>query len=480
MMTSMKFSLKQDLRPFQMQGVVDVISRFAGRCLIGDEMGLGKTPQAIAVAEYYNAWPIIVVCPASLRWNWRREFLSWSHHVKEEDIAIIESNKSQIGGKVIIISYELAVKLDVELSSLRPSMIILDESHKIKNPKAIRTKRLMAICKTTPRVLLLTGTAVLNRPIELWSQLMALRQAQYGTMWEFARRYCNLHRGRFGWDMNGARNLDELNARLKRDCLVRRLKKDVLHELPPKERRRIVVQSVKVKSDDSIVAECSKALRKAKGVVEHARAIMRSKLELVTGMIFKEYSFLGSHKAPMALEWVLENATDERPVILFAHHLATMNHIAAGLSENGKTFFRIDGATPGFDRQRYVEEFQGGKYQVALLSINAASTGLTLTRAQDMLIVELPFSPGIAVQAEDRIYRIGQKSNVTINYLISENSMDEYMWRMINKKSAIQGAVLDGEAKSQLEGSAMEESESAGYWRVVDQILQDMATKFIC
>ena len=478
-MTSSNLALKQELRPFQRQGVADAIGKFQGRCLLGDEMGLGKTPQAIAVAEYYNAWPIIVVCPASLRWNWRREFLSWSKHVSENEIAIIESKKSPIGGKVVIISYELAVKLDVELSSIRASMIILDESHKIKNPKAIRTKRLLAICKTTPRVLLLTGTAVLNRPIELWSQLMALRQAQFGTMWEFAKRYCNLHRGRFGWDMNGARNLEELNNRLRRDCLIRRLKKDVLQELPPKERRRIVVQSVNQKSDESIVAECSKALKRAKGVIEHARAIMRTKIELVTGMIFKEYSFLGSHKAPMALEWILENATLERPTVVFAHHIATIAHIAAGLSQAGKSFFIIDGKTPGIDRQRYVEEFQAGKYEAALLSINAASTGLTLTRAQDMLIVELPFSPGIAVQAEDRIYRIGQKSNVTINYLISENSMDEYVWRMINKKSAIQGAVLDGEAKSQLEGSAMEESESAGYWRVVDQILHDLSTKFI-
>lgn len=469
---STKLGLGMNLFPYQEQGVREVVKRFHGRALIADEMGLGKSCQALAVGAAYNSWPVVIVCPASLRLNWRKEIQMWiSNYVDDIEVCVVRTGKDLLYGKILIFSYELAAQRSLDISLLKPSLVILDESHNIKNKQAIRTKRLVPICKQAPRCLLLTGTPVLNRPVELWTQLQALNRpaGAYEKYWDFARRYCGLKKGRFGWDVSGATNLSELNNYLRAGCMVRRLKRDVLTELPPKRRTRILVERVGKSHDAEVIRiECIAALKRNRGDLDAAREQLRRERAKFSGIIFKVYTEIGLAKAQFAAEWAIDNSSSETPLVLFAHHIGVMDMIAQIFQKERISFVRIDGSTSLDRRQFAVDEFQAGRAQVALLSITAASTGLTLTRASDMLIAELPFGPGLAAQAEDRIHRVGQQNAALIRYLIAEGTFDEALWGLINKKSGITHAALDNSSRSSFTADTV----SAGdYWIVVDQIL---------
>ncbi len=438
----------------------------------------GKTPQAIVAAYGYNKWPVIIICPASLRFNWKREWLEWIPDIRESDICVLTKKKQPIGGKIIITSYEIASALVIELCSLAPACVILDEAQYIKNTKAKRTNALVPLCRHAKNCFLLTGTPVLNRPIELFAQLVALGVMVLEDWYKYARRYCAMKakKGRFGWDDSGASNLTELNYKLKKLCMIRRLKADVLPELPPKERVRLIVEPVVVPSDESVVAEVTMAFNKCRRNRAETIAFLKKNYQKLSGFLFKEYALMGMHKAPIAAEWLLETAASEKPIVVFAHHKNTLNVICAALSAAKIKWIRIDGKTPAAERLPLVDKFQRGEVSVAVLSITAASTGLTLTAAQDMLVVELPFGPGLAGQAEDRIHRIGQKNAALIRYMISERSLDEYLWKMINKKSAIASEALDGVAVSRFADAQEQVSTNAGLWALVNEILDQLSS----
>ena len=177
--------------------------------------------------------------------------------------------------------------------------------------------------------------------------------------------------------------------------MIRRLKADVLKDLPAKSRVKIILEPVVRKSDESIIAECSKALHRTKGDLAAAKALLRKERIKLSAILFKEYALLGEHKAAAIAEWAVENSTPERPLVVFAHHRKVLDTVEALLRKENVSFVRIDGETPGEVRQQNVDRFQAGEAQIALLSITAASMGLTLTRSSDMLIAELPFGPGL-------------------------------------------------------------------------------------
>lgn len=469
---SQRLGLPLELFPYQVEGVRAIVKKFGGRALLADEMGLGKSAQALATAAFYKEWPLVVVCPSSLRLNWKKEALLWlPAYLSEVDICVVRKGSDKLYGRMLIFSYEMAAKRAGEILALKPQMVVLDEAHYIKNKTAQRTKRLVPLCRAAPRCILLTGTPVLNRPIELWTQLEALNRS-FGKYWEYAQKYCNLKRGRFGWDVSGARNLPELNERLRSTVMVRRLKRDVLTQLPPKRRVKIVVEGVGRSTELEVIrGEVRDALAKANGNMELARELLRKKTVKLSSIIFKAYSLIGAMKAEHVVSWTIDNSSSDSPLVVFAHHKLVLDAICRGLTEQGVSWVRIDGSTKLDARQDAVEKFQGGKAQVAVLSITAASTGITLTRSSDMLIAELPFGPGLAAQAEDRIHRVGQKNAALIRYMIAERTLDESLWRLINRKSEVTHAALDGHAQSSFEASA--EESSGDYWIVVEETLQE-------
>ncbi len=234
-------ALEEQLMPFQREGVRFALSR-GGRALIGDEMGLGKTVQALAVAACYrDEWPVLVVAPSSLREAWADAVHKWLA-LPEERVRVVHTGKDAAAAGAappgahdfLIVSYNFLDKM--ELSDGRYRVVVVDESHYIKDGAAKRTKAAMPVLKEARRCLLLTGTPALNRPKEVFTQLAALLPAAKLRMPAFGERYCAGNRfDRYG----GAANLEELHALLTGSVMVRRLKADVLAQLPQKRRQQV-------------------------------------------------------------------------------------------------------------------------------------------------------------------------------------------------------------------------------------------------
>ena len=231
------------LDEFQREGVAHALD--TPRCLIADEMGLGKTVQAIAVM---NTLPpmssILIGCPTNLSLNWMRELERFLVHPVDASIA---TSKGLPSTRIVILPYSIAAKLAGEVRKHAPwSLVVLDEAHYLKNPKAQRTRAIYGYGRgvrplKAERVIAMTGTPILNRPVELFSMLRYLSPDSWGNWHEYVYRYCAATRNHFGLDTSGASNLIELNTKLVDGVMIRRLKQDVLHELPPKRRQVIEV-----------------------------------------------------------------------------------------------------------------------------------------------------------------------------------------------------------------------------------------------
>ena len=211
-----------------------------GRFLLADEMGLGKTLQALTVAYYYrDQWPLLIICPSSLRFNWSKEIESWLLPlVQPHEINIIMQGKKEFDKLVNIVSYDLALKMVDKISNKKFKVVIADECHYLKNVQAQRTSAILPVLKSSPHAIMITGTPALSRPSELYTQLSALLEPKcdWLTRMEYIYRYCDAQDTVHTIVDKGSSNLRELNFLLSRTIMIRRQKSSVLNELPPKYR----------------------------------------------------------------------------------------------------------------------------------------------------------------------------------------------------------------------------------------------------
>jgi SWI/SNF-related matrix-associated actin-dependent regulator 1 of chromatin subfamily A len=376
---------------------------------LGDEPGLGKTLQAIKSAEIVNA-KTVVVCPAYLVRNWKNEIEKWG--------AVIDC---------VIMSYS---KLDL-LALSSAQLIICDEAHYLKNPKAKRTKSVLG---NNPQFgfWFLTGTPIQNRPIELFPLLDKIEPNGMGkNFFGFAKTFCNAHKKRMGrcrfWDFSGASNLDVLKKRLT-PYMLRRLKKDVLAELPEKN-----VQFVPVEWSDS---ELKKMNEELKGKIS-------SILECPSGNQWQAYRKLaGLRKVVIVSEMVADLCSHGQSVVVFGYHLNVLDELEAKMKLDGLRVGRIDGSVSMSRRQEIVNGFQDGQLDVFLGQIDAAGTGITLTAASNVIFAEIDVVPGKLDQAMDRCHRIGQKSSVNVIFPVLFRSIEEDILSLVfNKRNVINQVV---------------------------------------
>ncbi|NXF01596.1 ZRAB3 endonuclease, partial [Smithornis capensis] len=444
--------LRKKLLPFQEKGIIFALQR-SGRCMIADEMGLGKTIQAIAISYYYkNEWPLLIVVPSSLRYPWVDEMEKWIPELSPDDISIIQ-NKTDIGGistsKVTILGYGLltsdAQTLIDTLYMQNFKVVVIDESHYMKSRNATRSKILLPIVQKALRAVLLTGTPALGRPEELFMQIEALFPRRFGTWSEYAKKYCNARVRFFGkraqWDCRGASNLEELHQHLS-EIMIRRLKTDVLTQLPPKVRQRIPfdLPQAAAKNLNATFAEWEKLMRNlsSDATESHFSQVM----SLITRM-YKETAIAKAGAVKDYIKMMLEN--DQLKFLVFAHHLSMLQACTEAVIENKVRYIRIDGSVPSAERIHLVNQFQKDpETRVAILSIQAAGQGLTFTAATHVVFAELYWDPGHIKQAEDRAHRIGQCSSVNIHFLIAKGTMDTLMWAMLNRKAKVTGSTLNG------------------------------------
>ncbi|XP_039053756.1 SWI/SNF-related matrix-associated actin-dependent regulator of chromatin subfamily A-like protein 1 [Hibiscus syriacus] len=478
--------IESKLLPFQREGVRFVLQH-GGRALLADEMGLGKTLQAIAVAACVrDSWPVLILAPSSLRLHWASTIQQWLN-IPPSDIVVVfsqmaGSNRSgftilssnskggiHLDGLFNIISYDLVAKLENILVASDFKVVIADESHFLKNGQAKRTTASLPVIKKAQYAILLTGTPAMSRPIELFKQLEALYPTVYRKVFDYGERYCK--GGVFG-TYQGASNHEELHNLMKATVMIRRLKKDVLCQLPMKRRQQVFLE---LTDKDMKQIRCLfRELEVVKGKITACKSEEEVKsLKLVQkNLINKIYTDSAEAKIPAVLDYLGTIIEADCKFIIFAHHQPMIEAIHQFLLKKKVGCIRIDGTTPATARQALVNDFQEkDAIKAAVLSIKAGGVGLTLTAASTVIFAELSWTPGDLIQAEDRTHRIGQVSSVNIYYLLANDTVDDIIWDVVQHKLENLGQMLDGQENA-LEVSSSQEVKSPMKKKTLDPVQQ--------
>ena len=444
--------------------------------LIGDEMGLGKTIQAIGIL---NALPekarVLIICPASLKLNWQRELKRWLVTDRSVLVADSKTGAELIGAlSITIMNYDILHKFWRTLRAREWDVLIADEAHYLKTPDSRRTQMVFgrkAKKATTKREaleavppvhakkrILLTGTPISNRPVELFPLIEYLDPVRWTNFFKYANRYCDAHNNGFGWDFTGSSNLEELQDILRTSIMVRRLKKDVLTELPAK--RRQVIEFPAEGKLAQFVADESEAygdheeeLSELHAQVELAKASdnpddytkavenLRKGVAAVFAGMSTSRRLLAEAKIDLCIEHIREAVEEAQKVVVFAHHKSVAAAIAAAF---GNAAVTLVGDTPMVERQAAVDRFQRDpSCKVFVGSIGAAGVGITLTAASHVIFCELSWVPGEVSQGEDRCHRIGQRESVLVQHLVVEGSLDATMAKRIVAKQEVIDQALD-------------------------------------
>ena len=432
--------------PFQKEGIRHIVSSLNGKALLCDEMGLGKSLQALVVASYFVDFAketLLLVCPSYLRHNWKDELLKWKLVSKPNAIQVIRNGKQKIEAKpgVIIVSYGLVPSQARSLFDANPTFAILDESHYIKNRKAKRTKAVARLVGRIKKILCLSGTPALSRPAELFTQLRLVAPTTFTSFSTFAERYCDAKMGPFGWDVSGISNKEELQIVLAA-VMVRRLKKKVLTQLPPKRR-----ECIRMEIAPKLI---EKYLKPLFGELAALNRLTREDAFQQKCLVSQLFCKTAEAKVQMVKDWLRHSlfphvARSEKKVLVFAHHLLMLDAIQSVAEKAKIGFIRIDGSTPQEKRLEQVETFRNDrKTLVAILSIGACGTGLNLTMAAHVVFVELKWNPGELLQCEDRTHRIGQVAeSILIQYLIAKKTLDENVWNKLATKFKNLDCIVD-------------------------------------
>ncbi|QIG49467.1 DEAD/DEAH box helicase [Nordella sp. HKS 07] len=436
------------LFPHQADGVAFLLSK--KRAILGDDMGLGKTRQAIAAMEVGAPdGPILIVCPAALKLNWRREIKMVFPNALIEVIGF--DSQPVEGARWIIVNYDLLRKNAERLRSIGWEGVILDEAHFIKN-NSQRTSDCLKLLgvqneKHAPLigpgfVFLLTGTPMTNRPRDLFNLLRCVGHPASRSFLSFAKRYCEAYRNDFGWVTTGASNLAELNLLMK-EVMLRRTKDEVL-DLPPKLRSWIPV-------DVSAKPSVLRAIETFLSWYQRTDPARPNDKEFL-GRLTKVRTQLHAAKHDAVAERIRDIVAAGEKVVVFTCY-------SAGIERHKKVWgdaaVTITGSDSLESRQAAVDRFQDDPdAKVALCNLIAGGVGITLTASRHVLFQDLDWVPANHAQAEDRCYRLGQTRSVTVEYFQAANSLDGYIAELLERKMQLIAAV---EADELPDASILEE-----------------------
>jgi len=423
------------LYPHQADGVAFLISK--KRAILADDMGLGKTRQAIVALEVSTPeGMVLVVCPASLKLNWKREILMVDPAAR---IQVIGHDRSPIDSpRWVIVNYDLLKNEATRLNGIKWSGVILDEAHFIKNASQRTTHclKLLGVQDNAKaaligpsHVFLLTGTPMTSRPRDLFNLLRCVGHPATRSFLSFAKRYCEAYRNDFGWVTTGASNLEELNLLMKEVTLRR--KKDEVLDLPPKVRSWVPVD----------ISGAAAALNAVEAFLAWYQGTDPERPN--------DTQFLARlTKVRVALHKAKHQAVAERigDVIASGEKIVVFTVFNDGVQRHqkalGETAVTITGAQSAEQRMEAVDRFQTDPdIRVAICNIIAGGVGITLTAGTHVIFQDLDWVPANHAQAEDRCYRLGQTKRVTVEYFHAEGSLDGYIARLLEAKIALINAV---------------------------------------
>lgn len=423
-----------------------------GNHINGSSCGVGKTLCSIFYAEMLDLFPCMVVCPASVKSGWLKE---WKETNPGRRISIISTSSppEDFEADVIVINYDILGKrvtkengktsLEIRLDGMKKksfSLVIADEIHFLKNRKSIRSKSFKKLIHKVPSVIGLTGTLIMNRPAELLNILMLIERIkeiapddQYHHY--FFERYCNMKETNFGMDISGASNIKELNRLLKECCYFQVSKRDALKELPPISENvvecEITNKRAYKKAKDDLLQFIEDKFKDEEKVEKAARAEFLVKLSTL-----KQLSLEGKEK--FIKKWVEEwlEANEEEKLLVFASQSAILTKIA----EEFKEGLLITGSTTTKKRDEILQKFTLEKNKrVLFANIGCLGTGVDGLQkvCSNMAILELPPRPSDLVQVIGRLERSGQENPVTIQYLLSMETIDKDLWEMLKGKKDV-------------------------------------------
>jgi SWI/SNF-related matrix-associated actin-dependent regulator 1 of chromatin subfamily A len=463
-----------DLYGFQSAGVA-YLERANGRAILADEQGLGKTVQAIAYVKR-NMKPgerCLYVVPSNVKFNWFNELTKWLTGTKADRKALRATRKGtpvSVNGtnavvlkgrpskakreKLLkdptsavathtIINWDILTSWKEVLKAAGFSIVIGDEAHRISNEKSGRSKAFAHVVDADEegyqgidKVILLTGTPILNRPKNLWNLLKTVAADVWGNFFRFMKRYAGAYQTKWGWNFEGSSNEEELHDRLNGHIWIRRLKSEVLKDLPPKQKHEVLL---------NIDGAARRAYEEAES---HARVTynesgnlaVSSDFECVLEAITMLRVAIGQAKIEAATDWIRDLRDSVGKVVVFARHQEVVNSLTESLGA-----LKVDGSVTGLRRTETVEEFQTNPDQkVIVCSIEAASEGITLTESQHVVFVERTWRDRDHEQASDRIHRIGQTGQATVWYLDCPDTFDEALEAVHNWKGKRIDAIVDG------------------------------------
>lgn len=406
------------LRQYQRLGV-DFLHR-ARFAYLGDKAGLGKTAQVLVYADEANLYPMLVVSPASVLYNWEIETIKWTG-LSADQVSVVVSDTLPEGKAVYIVSYDRFRRLNKKLPSVE--LLVLDEGHYLKSPKALRTQAVNYYVKRMrpSSVVILSGTPFLNSPIELWSQLNLLYPSEFPNYVKFGIRYAGGKKGYWGWEFKDITNSDELKTRMS-SFYLGRTKKEVLDELPE-------LEIIYLPTSEGL-KDYYKVKQEIKKLVDEGRDDL-----VVRANIFTLRRLVGQLKVPSALE-VIDNLGDEK-VVIFAVHREVVDALRTALNCPAVT-----GETPPKERQKIVDEFNktvGGK----LIITQAMQEGVNLQSASHLVMVERLWNPPKEEQVFSRLHRFGQQNRVSVWIPILKDTLDERIHRMLQQKGVMYERVFN-------------------------------------
>lgn len=443
-----KTLLKTDLLPYQLDGIAFAVGM--GRAVLADDMGLGKTIQGVGVAELLareaEIRKVLVVCPASLKSQWRNEIQRFSNRDCQLVMGPAANRGSQYNNDrfFTVCNYEQVLRDILAIERVKWDLIILDEGQRIKNWEA-KTSAVIKGLKS-PFALVLSGTPLENRLDDLYSVVQFIDDRRLAPAFRFFNRHRVVDEN---GKVHGYRNLDQLRENLK-PILLRRTRGSVMQQLPPR-----TTEIVRIPPTDEQRALHAAHMQIVQMIVNKKflteMDLLRLQKALLMCRMAANATFLVNKQKPVysskleRIEELFDQLFDEdnRKAVLFSEWTTMLNMIEPLLHKRGVDFVRLDGSVPQARRQQLVNRFQTDPKCQLFLTTNAGSTGLNLQAANTVINVDLPWNPAVLEQRISRAHRMGQSQPVQVFVLVTEETIEENLLATLSAKHELALAALD-------------------------------------
>lgn len=437
-------------KDFQKTGIKFLIDR--KRALLADDMGLGKTIQAAGVINELKPKKVLIVTLASLKINWMRALIDWTHYNFEYQILYKTKDIVNKQANIIITNYDLIIYPEIfkQLKNIDFDILILDEAHNVSNMKAKRTQKILnneGLVRNSKRIYALTGTPVKNRPKDFYVLLKVLAPEvihPFLSYEEYAKRYCGGFYDSYGvLNDKGASNIEELSERLN-TFMLRRTKEEVLKELPP-----VVEKIVPLE----MTPEIMEVLENEENLLEDINEYSPNSELGIQAAIRRQ---LGKVKLPQVFEYIENLLAAENKIVIFAYHREVINHIRKYFCGYGVRC--IQGGMTNQLKQMEVDLFVNDKNsRIFVGQMTAAGFGVDGLQkvSNNVVFAEIDWVPGNMEQARDRLVRIGQSNTVIAHYLVIPDTLEDNMMKSVISKGKVITRLLSNTGKTKKEEQTM-------------------------